>query len=202
MPEIFQLNSTDGFISVWQLDEDLSFFENQINNSIAVEIKKLFDNEKRQKEKIAPHFILHCFDPSVTLTNFNRKPEASNGYISVSHSQQLLAVYFSLKSACGIDIEHLGSRILRIKHKFMNQTELHYCGENIHKCLVVWAAKEALFKKYGGDTAFFAEKIAVNAFEIHGHEFKIGVDFEFNSIERHQIMNCVMFKEFVMVYTV
>lgn len=85
-------------------------------------------------------------------------------HISVSHSHDKLAIIVNKNEATGIDIELIRDKVLKIKHKFLNETELTDTGNDIEKLLIYWAAKETLYKIYGLKEVDFIKNLFVNPF--------------------------------------
>ena len=62
----------------------------------------------------------------------------------------------------GADIERITPRILKLKHKFMNQNELHeFDAGNPHDVTLIWCAKEAIFKWYEKGELDFSEDMVI-----------------------------------------
>lgn len=109
---------------------------------------------KRDLEKAATKLLLASVlkkDLSELCYTLTNKPflKDSNTHISISHSHDKLAVIFNSKENTGIDIELIRNKILNIKHKFLNEVEDEYAGEDIENLTFIWAAKETLYKIYG-----------------------------------------------------
>ena len=68
--------------------------------------------------------------------------------ISISHSFPMAAAMIHKKSPCGIDLERMRSKLIRIQDKFVNETETAYLN-NLEKLCAIWCGKEALYKIYG-----------------------------------------------------
>lgn len=67
-------------------------------------------------------------------------------YISISHSNDWLAIAIS-NQPIGIDIEQLHERLQRVKHMFLNSSELEQLQPlTLRKLAICWSAKEAIYK--------------------------------------------------------
>lgn len=78
----------------------------------------------------------------------NGKPVIENGseHISISHSKNYVA-FAVAPYKIGIDIEEIHERILKVKGRFLNQSELELFNLNsLVDLTIAWCAKEALFK--------------------------------------------------------
>lgn len=84
-------------------------------------------------------------------------PVIANGYISISHCQSHVAVIVSQTNPVGIDIEHEQREAAKLSRKFTDETELAvvepYYPSN--PALLIWCAKEALYKLAGVEGAEF-----------------------------------------------
>lgn len=201
MPEIYRNEINDGFVIIWQLEESLDFFCEGIESETVFKLKDTFENPLRLKEKFAPHLILKKFNPTIVLNNLARKPTVNQGYVSISHCKNFVAVAYHPSKSIGIDIEYYGDRILKILHKFLNDQEAAFCNRNTTRSLVIWAAKEALFKKYGGETAFFKENLEVKAFTDEKKQ-ELNTIVTLGGKKMHEKLLCELFEEFVMVHTI
>lgn len=93
------------------------------------------------------------------LVNFTQK-------ISLSHSFDYAAVMVSADKQVGIDIELIKSKIARIAHKFMSNSELSFMDRShytrhLYTC---WCAKEAVYKLQGKNNVSFLDNIRLQPF--------------------------------------
>ncbi|MEO9477447.1 MAG: 4'-phosphopantetheinyl transferase superfamily protein [Cyclobacteriaceae bacterium] len=72
----------------------------------------------------------------------NKKAE-----ISISHSFPMAAAMISLKDPCGIDLERPRHKMIQVRDKFVNGSEVRY-GDDLRKLCAIWCAKEVLYKIY------------------------------------------------------
>ncbi len=201
MPEIFRTELNHGFISVWQVDEDLEFFKSYIAENEYSKLLSSFKNKNRLRQKLVPHYLIKKFNNNLTLDNFDLIPKISNGFISISHCKNFLAVSYDDSKPVGIDVEYYGERILKIGHKYLNEHEKTFCDGDSLKSLVVWSAKEALFKKFGGDTVFFKENISIEEFEKKDNLILSSI-VKMNGSEYKTDLMCKFYDEFLLVYTI
>lgn len=73
--------------------------------------------------------------------------QPKDAFISISHSFPFAALAISDKRV-GIDLEKTVPKILRVKHKFLNEYELLWTASDDEAELltIIWAIKEALYK--------------------------------------------------------
>lgn len=85
--------------------------------------------------------------------------------VSISHCKDMVAVIVG-DSVTGIDIEQKTDKIGRIAHKFLNSAEKEFIEEQkaLEYQLVIWAAKETVFKYVGGGGIDFRQHLHVKPF--------------------------------------
>jgi len=153
------------------------FTINQINNHLSVVIlnldlfSRLFpEKTKRDIELLGSHFLFkkHFKDENIEICyDTNRKPYLKNRseFISISHSHARLVVCVNKKENTGVDIELIRDKVLKIKHKFVNDSEALAAKDDVEKLITIWAAKEALYKCYGLKNLDFKTNLKVEGFE-------------------------------------
>lgn len=119
-------------------------------------------------------------------------------HISISHSYPMVVCAIHLERPCGIDIESSRPQLLKIKHKFLNEAELAFCGDDLSRLCLHWSAKEALYKIYGRKRLLFAEQLAVK--DITENEIKAQVMAE-GHIQSFTL-NYELFLEYFVVFNV
>ncbi len=129
--------------------------------------------DRKKIEWLASRWLLHELlgnenDRQVCLKDEHGKPylEGSSQHISLSHSQNQVAVIIS-KKCIGIDIQRVTKKIECIAPKFMRPEEINSLRkdeqylEHLH---VFWGAKECLYKAYGRRGLDFRKHIFVTPF--------------------------------------
>lgn len=85
--------------------------------------------------------------------------------LSLTHSYEYAGVMLSLKGECGIDLEIVKDKVLRIKEKFLKKEELAFIPENhIEQLYACWCAKEAIYKLQGNRGVSFLENMTIAPF--------------------------------------
>ncbi|QBQ39807.1 4'-phosphopantetheinyl transferase family protein [Sphingobacterium psychroaquaticum] len=86
--------------------------------------------------------------------------------ISLTHSYDFAGVLMSTQGPCGIDLEIIKEKIVRIKEKFMKPRELAFIqNENIDQMYACWCAKEAVYKLQGNKGVSFLEDMTILPFQ-------------------------------------
>ena len=80
--------------------------------------------------------------------------------ISISHSFPIASAMIHKQSPCGIDVEWPRQKMARIQHKFLNHEEYAYRDDTRALC-IIWAAKEAIYKRYGKKQLSFKDNMVV-----------------------------------------
>tara|TARA_B100001093_G_scaffold329158_1_gene314158 strand:+ start:156 stop:773 length:618 start_codon:yes stop_codon:yes gene_type:complete len=84
--------------------------------------------------------------------------------ISISHSKEVTGIVLSNSSKMGIDIQIIESKILKIKNKFLNDFERSNTEykSDIDYLIMIWTAKESIYKALGIKGISFSENIVIN----------------------------------------
>jgi phosphopantetheinyl transferase len=154
MPFFYQQNINETrHLAIWSITEPVSFFETDVK--LAVDIQ----NEERKTQHLAVRLLFKLMMPEADL---NKMVMADNGkpyllgvpfHFSFSHCKGYAAVAVSDTDSIGIDIEIIHPRILKVAHKFLNETEQGMIATlsesaKLNQMAFFWAAKEAMYKHY------------------------------------------------------
>ncbi len=115
----------------------------------------------------------------------------------------LKQVQLDEKADVGIDIQQMTEKILRIKHKFASPIELDYVEDNLSNemLILIWCAKEALFKRMKIAGLIFKEEIAIEPFEMsNSGVLKARVNHK--QIQRDILLNYEILNDYTLVYTI
>jgi len=138
-------------IAVWRVTESVETLLGMINakDRTAKEIEH-FKSEKRKQEWIAP--FLSDDHPS---------------HISISHSADLVALMMHDTLEVGMDLEAVRENIQVVRKKFLSADEKAFCSiDEIEKLIVMWSAKESIYKLYGKKELTFSRNILLQEFEL------------------------------------
>lgn len=86
--------------------------------------------------------------------------------ISLTHSFDYAGVMLSTAGACGIDLEIVKDKVVRIKDKFLKPEELEFLEEEhlVDQLYACWCAKEAVYKLQGNKGVSFYHDMSVLPF--------------------------------------
>jgi phosphopantetheinyl transferase len=200
---IYQIKnvSKQSKIGVWKIteteDELLNVFSRKgFDKSNILETK----SKQRLKQWLATRLLLCEFFDNVTISyDIYGKPILDNNwFISISHSNDFVAINLNKKTHCGIDIEKTSSKIDRIKHKFLNPSDLKNVT-SLEQLTLYWGAKEALYKCYGKKEVLFIEHLFIENFNENNDSFKGKISMPDFKIEIPMVWEKI--EDYVLVYT-
>ncbi len=156
-------------IIVWKITEEEEELLSLLNEPAIAENSKKYKNLKRRKQYLSTQLVLKHFNLFDSLEkDANGKPHIRNSdqYISISHDTDYVSVIISDK-VCGIDLQHISEKTLRIRHKFLSLDDSG-APENkydIDYLSIVWGIKEAVYKINGEPMVYFKEHIRIYKLE-------------------------------------
>lgn len=129
---------------------------------------EVLTNEKRRMERAATLFLLHDFltVKSALQHHNNGSPYLADSsfHISISHTQQEVAIALHPLQKVGIDIESTQRNFERVASRFLSEKEKEFCATQTLQCLA-WCAKETVFKLADEQGVDFATQIALEKFD-------------------------------------
>ncbi|WP_347840444.1 4'-phosphopantetheinyl transferase superfamily protein [uncultured Draconibacterium sp.] len=172
MPLIDKIENNDGLIGIWELSETAGDLARQCKLSQNEKAQLAsFKFEKRQKEFVASRLLLQHLLPEPGEISYLQpsgkpvlNPRSLN--ISISHSATLATVYLSEKNI-GIDVEQINRNIDRVVKRFVHPSETSFLQQSDDPQfpkILLWSAKEAIFKCAGIQGVQFNEQIIIPPF--------------------------------------
>ena len=176
MPLVIQKNiEHDVMLAVWHITES----KDELKSLIGDDFYEHNMHEKMEKVS-AMHYlasrVLLAQQFSYTKCNLHKneynKPlleiNGEHQYVSITHSHDYAAIIFSKTCEVGIDLEWVDKRINRVAHKFMNEKETKYAGDEnqITEKTIIWSAKETLYKIYGEKAVDFKLNLFIDFFDL------------------------------------
>ncbi len=197
-------------IYVWHITES----EQELRENTSIpddELEELtfLKSEARRKEKLAERALLNMIfdDERVYLGHHdNGKPYLQNlaTEISISHTNDYVAIILHPDEDLGIDIERLDRDFSAVEKKALSEDELEDLSER-HRSLqlaIYWCAKEAIYKRMSINGVDFAEQIEVEKFNPHD-EGEIDATFYYkDGTEEEFELEYMTFDNHVMVWLV
>lgn len=167
MPVIIkkQIHASVSFC-LWQIQETEAFFlENYFLDPLDLyNIKKIKLESKRMEKWACRAALAELIHDNAVLITYseNGQPISHYGSISFSHTKDLALVVLS-DQQIGADIEQVTPKIVKLKHKFMNEKEMQYFNADLPEDVtLIWSAKEAIFKWYEKGNLDFSNDIVIS----------------------------------------
>jgi phosphopantetheinyl transferase len=122
---------------------------------------------KREAEKQGARFLLTSMlgDQNVQVAYSAHNEPSLKGrpeQISITHSHDRLAIAVNAKERPGIDIELVRDKVIHVAPRFVAEEEKIFAGDDVERLIMLWAAKEALYKAGGERAVDFKEHIRVH----------------------------------------
>ena len=198
MPFFYQQNINEtAHLAIWSIQEPASFFETDLQLAIPIA------NEERRIQHLAVRLLFKLMMPAADLSQLvladNGKPYLLGlpFQFSFSHCKGYAACAIDDQSI-GIDIEIIHPRIIKVAHKFLNDQEKTMIArldekDQLNQMAFLWAAKEAMYKKYEQLGIDFAKDFnildltqgdrgTVQAEIVHkGNKIKVYLDYHFGT---------------------
>ena len=179
--------TTNKAFGIWKINESLNEI-NHLNKNENLNI----DNriiEKKFKEKVAARMVVKKICENLKLNYYGIKKNKAgkpfliknNAKISISHSYPFAVALINTKNLCGIDIEKIREKVLKINPKFLDEDERKLVGISRKKNTIFWCCKEALFKTSNKQKISFIDDINLKEKKkniigkIKGKKFKLSI---------------------------
>ena len=165
----------DATIYVWHITET----EDELRQSTQVpddELEELtfIKSEARRRERLAVRALLNTiFDEEKVYLGHhdNGRPYLQNlaTEISISHTNDYVAIILHPDEDQGIDIESLDRDFSAVEKKALSEEEIDDLSERKRslQLAIYWCAKEAIYKRMSINGVDFAEQIEINRFNPH-----------------------------------
>lgn len=202
---------------IWKVTETFAELLALLPDRGAMYMRELadFKSEARKMERLATRVLLYTLIQDLKRIGYHStgKPYIVGGdaYISISHTTGYVAVIVSQTDEVGIDIEKTGDRINRVAHKFIREDEYLPTdpAERTRALLLVWSAKEVMFKCLDQEAVDFRKHLyanlaprsvvdavgSINPFSFIGKETR-------TTDKREFLIHYVSEPDFVMTYSV
>lgn len=171
MPLIKSIKSDNSFTGIWHLTESTNMLSQMLRFYGKYNLPGHFTHQRRIAEWYAVRLILHEILPEKHFDIFYNeygKPflASPEGFISISHTHGFVGVLFHRYNNCGFDMELLDRSVVSISHKFVRSDETSFLLDNPQqKTLMLWSAKEVIYKIYGKKSLDFKDNLRILPFE-------------------------------------
>ena len=193
-------------IAVWQVTES----EDELRNLVSVptdelEEISLFRSESQRRQKLAVRALINeVFEEKMYLNHHdNGQPYLENcaTNISITHTENYVAIIIHDDEEVGIDVESLDRDFSVVEKKALSEDEIDDLDDDKRneQLAIYWCAKEAIFKRMSQNRVDFAEQIEVEKFRpkgegeleatfIHKDEHEEEFELEYMMFDRHVLV--------------
>lgn len=158
-------------VGVWKITESEAELRTMTSiPSDELEEISYIKNESLRKQRLAVRALLDAmFDEKVYLSHHdNGKPYIENNAINISitHTDQYVAVILNEEDEVGIDCESLNRDFSAVEKKALSDEEIGDLEDEQknEQLAIYWCAKEAIFKLTSQYDVDFAEQIQIDGF--------------------------------------
>ena len=162
------------YLGIWKIEEDESFFRNELQlDEHENEFLSTIKAENRRLQWLSTRLLIRrIINPKGQILmewdDFGKPIIINYDFeVSISHSNEMVSVIVGDRKS-GNDIERKDRKVERIARKFIRDDEFAFIEEEIATdyYITIWAAKETMFKFYGGGGIDFKEHMSVKPFKM------------------------------------
>lgn len=175
MPLVNTFISNDVNLYIWKINESVGELLSLSDATTIASMPAIKAESKKQEWLIERILLRQLLGDDVQLEHeSNGQPilKGSQKYISISHTKGYLAIGISQFSSFGIDIEQYSERVNNITKHFLTETEeCPYEDNATWHNLIIWSAKESIFKAMRNGVVNVMKNSIVVPFitQQHGH---------------------------------
>ncbi len=196
----------EAIIAVWHITEsERELIELSSTPSDEMEEISYIASEALRKQRLAVRALLNeLFEDKVYLSHHdNGKPYLENmaTNISITHTDNFVAVILHEEEEVGIDIECQDRDFSAVEKKALSEDEIDDLDDDRknEQLAIYWCAKEAIFKRVSAYNVNFSEQIEVERFRpkgegeldatfIHKDGYEEEFELEYMTFDRHVLV--------------
>ena len=193
-------------IAVWHVtesEEELLSLTSVPNDEL--EEISLFRSESQRRQKLAVRALINeVFEEKMYLNHHdNGQPYLENcaTNISITHTENYVAIIIHDDEEVGIDVESLDRDFSVVEKKALSEDEIDDLEKDKRneQLAIYWCAKEAIFKRMSLNRVVYSEQIEVEKFNvrkegeleatfIHKDEHEEDFELEYMMFDRHVLV--------------
>jgi 4'-phosphopantetheinyl transferase EntD len=157
-------------LAVWKIEEDLEFYLKNVQLSL-IDEKILLETTHPEKKlefmagRMLCKTVLHelkITDQPIFRNEYGKPQIPDSEYdISLSHTENYIALTIGHQLDVGIDIEKPKAKMAKIAPRLYTPQEMDYCQNNLVYFSKMWSAKEVLYKLFMKRELDFREHLCV-----------------------------------------
>ena len=168
MPLLKKIESSGAIMGIWQQTETLA--ELEALYEVHESEKQMYDgfrNDRRRKEWLTVRILLAALigsDAEICYRD-SGKPYLRDGRYCISITHTIGYVGIRLAShPVALDMEYYSERVLHLVPRYVAHSEMQYIsmGDKITSALIIWSAKETLYKLFDFEDILFDEHMFVS----------------------------------------
>lgn len=195
MPLVKNIITEAGVLGIWELSESVQ----ELETIFSFSVKEMDDycqinSEKRKTEYLSARLLTSILlGEKVEITYLeSRKPMLKNNssFISISHSNNLVAVLITPNHPVGIDAELINRNIDHVAKRFLSVDEATHIEKSANpqtEKILYWCAKESIFKCTPNQGIQFNSQIAIEPFLLKDKGLFFGRLILEHSIEAYKL---------------
>ncbi len=120
--------------------------------------------------------------------------------ISISHSNEIVAIGISNEIDFGIDIQYKTDKVFKIQNKFLSEMESKFLGKKIdlESLIKVWSAKESIYKALGKEEVSFSNDLEIET--INDKDFFRAGYYRKDNIKTKFDLDFICMEEYIICY--
>lgn len=175
MPLLKQWNDEGGRWGIWHVTEPMETLLAELSDT---SVRQEFESLKapsRKREFLAVRVLLkHLMGREMCIGHEpSGRPflKGEEGYITISHTRNYVAIGLHETAVPGIDIERYAERVRKVEPRFVREDEMpgRKCmqeEEELYQLLLHWSAKETLFKVMDCSSVDFVAHLQIVPFQL------------------------------------
>ena len=215
--------SVDTKLAIWKIEESEDYFLQFVSKQYPI------SHPQKRLQHLAGRFLLQYLYPEFPIHSIklaaSGKPiiEDNSYHFSISHTGGFAAAIVSKSKPVGIDIEQKRAAVVKVIHRFLHQDEIQQIkfysntvnthqstqnssieeadlfASNIESLILLWSAKEAIYKWWGKGNVEFNEMIRIDSWQQQS-EGKMNARFLSDNSIIHLIPNFHFFDDLFLVW--
>ena len=120
--------------------------------------------------------------------------------ISISHSNEIVAIGISNEIDFGIDIQYKTNKVFKIQNKFLSEMESKFLGkkDDLESLIKVWSAKESIYKALGKEGVSFSNDLEIET--INDKDFFRAGYYRKDNIKTKFDLDFICMEEYIICY--
>ena len=151
---------------------------------------------------LAARKLLENEDPELTIDyNSKGKPYLNKQKgISISHSNEIVAIAISNEIDFGIDIQYKTHKVFKILNKFLSKNESKFLDKtnDLESLIKVWSAKESIYKALGKEGVSFSNDLEIDI--INDKDFFRAGYYRKDNIKTKFDIDFIYIEEYIICY--